>query len=448
MGANDSEHIWLQQSVTFTVDGQTRTLEIGIPVPRNATAQDVETILDVANMGMKAITQRIDAQLAGLLAKGAPALPAADQQNVSPNGRAPVEAMPSPTTEPAATKASEASKVTDADVTAALDDTAPTPTSSMKRPTPPTPTPGRPAPGQRTSVEPARSQPSTGPAPAPGEAIGEMTRPQFLTAAAELGLNPRQAMDHLGVRSLEGLNLREALESLRRRLLGVSPTAEPEPEIAPAGAASSTTARYFEEEDDEDTILYTIDEEVDTDEDDTIGATSEDGGDELDLDDLPDLAPPAAPAPRQRPAPTARKSQSTVHETPAPAPEPAPESGARTRAMQLIGKLRAANGGGPASDYQRNAYHNIVEDELGKAPAATLVRGLWRTTTDHLSSAQVDALIRWGKQDEFAEEAALVLAALKAEQRRAEQAETASKDANQPTAPRSATRSRPAGESR
>ena len=54
MDAKDTEHIWLRQTVTFTVDGQTRTLEIGVPVPRDATAQDVETLLDVADAGMRA----------------------------------------------------------------------------------------------------------------------------------------------------------------------------------------------------------------------------------------------------------------------------------------------------------------------------------------------------------------------------------------------------------
>ena len=94
--------------------------------------------------------------------------------------------------------------------------------------------------------------------------------------------------------------------------------------------------------------------------------------------------------------------------------------------MQLIGKLRAATGGAPASDYQLTAYRNIVENELGKANATALVRGLWRTTADRLSAGQLDALIRWGKEEVFAEEAALVLAALRAEQRRAEQAGAAS----------------------
>lgn len=279
-----------------------------------------------------------------------------------------------------------------------------------------------------------------------------MTRPEFLSAANELGLNPRQAMDRLKVRSLEGLNLREALESLRRQMLGAAAAPEPEPEpmsepepepaIAPEPALDAAP-RYFEEEDDDETIFYSADgEDEDEDEGEEFDAeiltpssgsaprATDDAGDdfmdepdeELDLEDVPDLAPPS-PAPRRRATPATPPARNAPATTREPAATPAaPSGGARTQAMQLIGKLRGATGGAPASDYQLTAYRNIVENELGKSNATALVRGLWRTTADRLSAGQLDALIRWGKEEVFAEEAALVLAALRAEQRRAEQA--------------------------
>jgi hypothetical protein len=301
-----------------------------------------------------------------------------------------------------------------------------------------------------------------------------MTRPQFLAATAELGLNPRQAMDRLKVRSLEGLNLREALESLRRQMLGASAPQDTEPEPEPAAAptvaapaSAASDARYFEEEDDE-TIFFT--EEDDDDDDDAdeeafdeepalpvgTGAPLAPGGDlgddfldemdeEVDLEDVPDLAPPS-PAPRRRAAPSAPAAPNTpsVRESATEAPPAAPSGGARTQAMQLIGRLRATTGGGPASDYQRNAYRNIVENELGKTQATALVRGLWRTTADRLSAGQLDALIRWGKEEVFAEEAALALAALRAEARRADQsreqaAEPATPNATRPRGRQSGT---------
>ncbi len=162
-----------------------------------------------------------------------------------------------------------------------------------------------------------------------------MTRPQFLTAVGELGLNPRQAMDQLGVRSLEGLNLREALESLRRQLLGAASAAEPELEIAPepepvtTATATSTTPRYFEEEDDE-TIPYSLDEETDEEDEATgddfassvssrsviepLPAGEDDTLDDIDLEDVPDLSPP--PSARQRATPATRKAPTAATETP------------------------------------------------------------------------------------------------------------------------------------
>ncbi len=122
MGANDSEHIWLRQTVTFTVNGQTRTLEIGIPLPRNASAQDVEALLGVADAGMSALSRRLDAQVTEALADdastqtpmidaaGASAIsaaptttPAPTREAPSANGyapREPIDTAPAPAIEP------------------------------------------------------------------------------------------------------------------------------------------------------------------------------------------------------------------------------------------------------------------------------------------------------------------------------------------------------------
>ena len=487
MDANDTGHIWLRQTVTFTVDGQTRTLEIGIPVPRDATAQDVEALLEVSDAGMDAISRRLDTRIAELLDGGpydvAPALPAHAQESASANGHAPAGPV---TTEPAPAAEQPAARHRD---TRDTDDTRiPTPRTPERQSRHAQPQPAAapelpipPQPQQRT--EPSRAKPPV----ATPAASAEMTRPEFLSAAAELGLNPRQAMDRLGVRSLEGLNLREALESLRRQLLGASshaePEPEPEPDVAPkpsTGASSTSTApsaaSRFEEEDDE-TIFYALDED---DEDgeliedafapaptgngvnpvasddalDEIAAAdddddNDDNDDEIDLDDVPDLSPPPVPA-RSRATSAGRKTASAARETSAPAHEATSAreaSGARTQALRQIGKLRSATGGGTASDYQRNAYRNIVENELGRTRAVALVRGLWRTTADHLTAGQLDALIRWGKEEVFAEEAEQVLAALRAEQERAEQ-EAAANGPDTSAAARTAPRGRPAGGSR
>ena len=97
MSANDSEHIWLRQTVTFTVNGQTRTLEIGIPLARNASAQDVEALLGVADAGMSALSRRLDAQVTEALAEDrSTQIPLIDAERASAISAAPAT-TPAPT---------------------------------------------------------------------------------------------------------------------------------------------------------------------------------------------------------------------------------------------------------------------------------------------------------------------------------------------------------------
>lgn len=470
MDANDTGHIWLRQTVTFTVDGQTRTLEIGIPVPSDATAQDVEALLEVSDAGMDALSRRLDTRIAELLGGGphdTPALPTPAHEAASANGHEPAGPV---ATDPAPAPEAPVERSRDTGVTHAPTPRTPERQSRPAQPQPQPAAPERPVPEQPQQ----RSEPPRAKLPVAAPATSaEMTRPEFLSAAAELGLNPRQAMDRLGVRSLEGLNLREALESLRRQLLGASSHAElesePAQDFAPepvtgassAVAAPPTTSR-FEEEDDE-TIFYALDEDDELIEDDFASAPAgngaspvasndaldeiDDDDDEIDLDDVPDLSPPPVPA-RSRTISAGRKTTSAARETSARAQDASSAggtSGARTQALRQIGKLRSATGGGSASEYQRNAYRNIVENELGRTRAVALVRGLWRTTADHLTAGQLDALIRWGKEEVFAEEAEQVLAALRAEQERADQEAASARGPDTLAAPRTAPRGRSAG---
>src|SRR5258708_6840192 len=46
------EHIWLRQSATFAVDGQTRMVEIAIPLRPGASAEAIEALLRQADAGL------------------------------------------------------------------------------------------------------------------------------------------------------------------------------------------------------------------------------------------------------------------------------------------------------------------------------------------------------------------------------------------------------------
>lgn len=431
-GENDGGHIWLRQSVTFTTNGQTRTVEIAIPLRPGATADEVEVLLSEADAGMERLARHLDARIATALGTaGAPptapattpalaAGPAAPQGESSPATSEPELRTPAPEVSlPSAPPAARA----------------PTPAAPAA---PPAATPAAPPVRVPQAESPARAAAppvATRERPAaPVSAVppaAEISRPEFLAAIRDLGMDARQAMQRLGVRSLEGLNLREALEALRRQNLRAD---EPEPAAAapvlPAARTSQPAVppRYFEEED-EPEITFMVDGTPPRDADEfalagdesPTGADdlSEDELDELDLDDVPDFAPPAS---RSAPAPAARAAAKPV------ARRDTADSAARVSAVPsgdetgaaILARLREATGGGAASGQQRTAYGNIIVRELGEAKAAALVRGVWRVPPERIGPEQMAELLSWGKRDTFGDEVALVLAELRAERDRAQ----------------------------
>jgi hypothetical protein len=457
IGDYSGEHIWLRQSVRFTVGDQRRTLEIAIPVRPGASAEAIEGLLREADAGMAQLTRHLESQVAALAA-GETVAPAPPATTPADTGGGAVESAP--TSEPApAPPAAAAARP--APTLAAV---APSVPSSAVAAPPPRARP-EPAPEGRAAavnrLEPARSAPAgvppapERPTPSPpaaqrpsAEAGLPLTRPTFLAETRALGLTPPQVMERLGVRTLDGLNLDEALEVLRRQLVrdgGGAPTGQPLAASAraesasvppvpppPPAAAPPTTpdqppraGAYFDEEDDFDVTFTSPEDETDEetlDLDSGAGSPSgafegedeeEEESDELDLEDVPDFAAPASSPPRRQAAA-------------APEPSPRAAGGAgnaratytvqqRARAREILAKLRAEPGGGAPSRMQLNAYTNIVVDQLDAAKAVALAQGVWGVAPQQLGTEQLNALIQWGKQDAFAEEAPAVLALLRAE---------------------------------
>jgi hypothetical protein len=442
----DGAHIWLRQSVTFTANDQTRTVEIAIPLPLGAAPDEIEALLADAGAGMDRLTRHLDARVAALLAGTAESAPTPAVPAVTPT--APAVIAPAATVEPAPPPPAPA-----------IRESAPAPVPPAPPARSAAPSAARPAP-----PPPAAARISAPAEPAPPAPAAPLALPEFIaTAQSELGLNPRQAMEKLGVKSLSGLNLREALEMLRRQALRDDET--PAPASAPAAPAHSPARpapanaeppRYFEEEDDEPSITFT-DEQENEDEDEAdrldpfgtyepaAGPAANGSGpvDDLDdLDDVPDFGPPpshTAQARRAQPAPAA-----TPAPTPAAPQENTSDTAARGQAAHIVGELRAVRGGGVPSSQQRMAFRNIVIRELGEPDARAIVQGLWRLTPDKLGPEQIDALVSWGKRDTFADEAALVLTALRAERAAASDQPSALA----PSPSRDATSARPTTRSR
>lgn len=458
----DGEHIWLRQAVTFTANGQTRTVEMAIPVRPGATAEDIERLLAEAESGMHRLSSSLDGQVAALLNGGV--AQATVREPVTP---AQAPSLPAPAARPAPAPQTEAPRpvtppASPQQPAAPARSTAPTPAPVAAHPASrPPAVPSAPA---VPPAPPSRARPAGAPASATPDAA-ELTRKDFLAATTELGLNVKQVMERLHVRTLEGLNLREALEALHRQLVRDGEGA-PAPAPAPAKSAASRESpaagpTYFEEEDSEYAVTFTMDgddglaeefgaydppprstgsgaasvadESNEPDDLDDVDAV-----DEFDLDDVPDFGPPPSGG-RTAPAPTATPARRAAPRA-APAPEPEPEVFA-SPADERLAQMRAIRGGGALTPYQRTAYRNVVVNELGEPEAVALVRGIWRVPPERLGAEQLDALVSWGKQDTFAEEANAVIAALRAERQQAAASTTSAPPA---AAPRPAPRGRPA----
>jgi hypothetical protein len=397
----DSNHIWLRQSVTFTVNAQTRTVEMALPLRPGATPGEVEALLDEADAGMRRLSRRLDAHLAELLNPSA--------------------AMPAPSIPPAP----------EAPRPAATSTLRPAPEPAASAPRPAVRAPERPAQAAARPPAAAPTAAPTGP---------DLTIPEFLAQAAAVGFDSRQAMEKLGVRSLTGLNLREALESLRRKALLDGATPAGAPPRPPAGPPLA-----FEEEEESD--AFASEPEMDLSYSDLADLPDDDAEEEEDAFVEESAAPPApaasapvsepptsAPAPdlnalrrdarltpaSKLPAPARRSGplsqEASIAETPAAPisePAPAPEETPAQRSERMLAELRAAHGGGTASKHQRDAFANIVVGELSEKGATALTTAIWNIPPGKLGPEQLDALISWGKRDDFKPEAREVLIAAK-----------------------------------
>ena len=442
------EHIWLRQSVRFMVGDQRRTLEIAIPVRLGASAEEIEGLLREAGAGMERLTRHLDAQVAALVSPGdaapAPARPSPDARPaVAPAVAGADVPEPAPMPEKAETpaplrEAPVAAPTTSAPRAAAPGAAAEGRPPAAPPPEPPVAAPARASPSAATGAatspaRPAPPPPAGRPPAAPRAGASDspgppLTRPTFLAETRALGLTPPQVMERLGVRSLDGLNLDEALQALRRQLVrdgdpaptsptGAAPVAPATPPPTPPATAPDAPTQggaFFDEEDGFDVTFTPPDDEAEEDAVDLEGGTAdhadafgqEEEMDELDLEDVPDFATPS-PAPVRR-------------EAAPPAPGSRAEGNARAvrqraHAREVLAKLRAAPTGGAPSRMQLNAYANIVVDQLDAPTAEALVLGVWGAAPQRLGTDQLNALIQWGKEDGFAEEAPAGLALVRAE---------------------------------
>jgi hypothetical protein len=410
-GAGDHPCIWLRYATQFTSGGRTHTIEMGIPVPLGASAEMRAQLIREAEAGMNQLTSHVESRVNQVL-----------QRNARPQGTtsAPVAAQgPKPASKPPASAPSSSSQ------DAALQETQKIPAQDQGVVVPPT----------RTYV--GSSMPAAPRLSA--DANGGLTPTQFLRIIKEsMNLTSQQAKELLQVPTLNGLNLRDALERLQHI-------------VGQRGSATAGPAQKPQE-------------------------TSQAGPVQRPTSSPPPspARQPVVPAAQARPAPGTAPASIRPVSTPTappaasmqarPGTSPAPQPGVpipidlsrhggvsdkrpgykfdeeedeemdvlyemeddgedpglsaeeRLRAREIISKLQGLRGATSANPGRLTVLHNVVGSQISSEQLQQLLQGLWETTTEKkLKVEQVEALIAWAKEDDFVSEADAVLALLEEE---------------------------------
>src|SRR6266566_2444569 len=201
-GKDGNPYIWLRYKTQFNAGGRTHTIEMGIPMPLGASAEMREQLIREAEIGMEQLTRRVENRVA----------------QISQRSTRPPE--PLRTQAPATIRSNQAPLQEEG-----YRSSTGTPPPVGTRSTTQAPVPAREIPQplslhekQSTTVPVRQSGPVNMPV-TPGmqsEANSNMKLSQFMQAIRDAwGLTPKQAMDLLNVKTLNGMNYREALRQLQ-----------------------------------------------------------------------------------------------------------------------------------------------------------------------------------------------------------------------------------------
>jgi hypothetical protein len=341
----NTDRILLRYSTQYTVNGRIRTIEMNVPVPLGATQEERELLFSEAEAGMKQLSSRVE-QIANQAMKQVPAASTSAMQN----GRA--AAPSSPATRPASVSAPQTTEQ---------------PTQPIARAREPFP---EPAPAVQRS-EPLARQPvgASMPLGAGGDVPNNLTIPQFMKMLNEnLGLDSKQAMQKLGVRSLSGLNLRKALEQLQQMTQtenGSSPL--PTSHLAPADSGleieNTPPIESRSNSGGNGSRAVGFDEEE--------GLEGEEEPDELDELDF---------------------SEELTNQQ-------------RIRAREIIKRLREYGGMTVGSQSRLLALKNVLNGQISDQQLIEVIQGIWNIkAANRLKVEQVEAVISWAKEDDFVSE--------------------------------------------
>ncbi len=424
-GEHDTPYIWLRYSTQFTTGGRAHTIEMEIPVPVGASAEQREQLIREAEAGIEQLYRQIEKRGAG-------------RNQQAPETRRPQESdgrnrtgYPTSTTSATPTRQpTESTPPQQVPAQSSTHDTSQVISLQGKREVMETTAPARSSIGSEMPVTPNLSSTAT----------GNIRLPEFIQIIRNnWGLTPKDAMELLQVANLNNMNYRELLRQLE-------PLVEQRAKAAPKNAANSTRP--------------------------TTAPT-------------PVASAPRAPAPPPASTPassmrdaSARPAPSSAPPVPAPpgnatnrasAPAPAPPSPkpptpaaspaldgpanipvfplpgntlrevprsykfdeedeevqgdnntdeddngmSNALARIKIDELKEIRGTATASPGRLTVLHNLLDSQISDTQFQQLIEGLWNINSDKkLKQDHVEVLISWAKEDYFEDEVRAVLAVM------------------------------------
>ncbi len=399
MGSDGTPYIWLRYTTQFTTGGRTHTIEMGIPVPLGASAEVREQLIREAEMGMEQLSRRVENRVSQMLQR---------------SSRPPETVRTQESSAARLAQAPQQGSAAGMPVTAGTQSAIPAP------PQQPAAAPIR----QGQSV--AANMPVT-----PGIQGDNMKLSQFLQVIRETWeLSPKEAMDLLHVKNLNGMNYREALRDLQVRLgekagnTNASMQAKNRPVSSQPKPASSIPP------------VSPARPDVEA----ARGTQASTGGEKAGVREVkghvaqgaaatPAPAKPSAPAPPVRPAPGALAGPAHIPVIPIrdemvrEAPkvfkfdeeDEELEEGMQGEEQTAIARikldeLKEVRGASAASPGRLTVLQNVVNSQISDEQLQRIIQSAWgATSVKKLKVDQVEALISWAKEDYFLEEVEAVL---------------------------------------
>jgi len=388
-GTDGNPYIWLRYTTQFNVGGRTHTIEMGVPVPVGASAEMREQLIREAEIGMEQLTRRVENRVAQITQRNT--RPPEPQRTQAPTS---IRSNQVPLQEQNNRSSTGTS----------------TPVGS--RSTTPGPTREAPQPlslhAKQSTTIPVRQ---SGPVSMPvtpgmqGEANSNMKLSQFMQAIRETwGLTPKQAMDLLNVKTLNGMNYREALRKLQSLVEGNSR------ETSTSGAVNKASAAIQPKPAEER---------------------------ERPQEPLPQQGsqsiPPASPKPDALHGPAnvpvipikdemIREAPRRVYKFDEEDEELQEEQEEENEEQRVIARikldeLKEVHGTAPASQGRLMVLQNVLNSQISDQQLHHLIEQIWGVTSvKKLKVDQIEALISWAKEDFFVEEVEAVLALIDGEE--------------------------------